>query len=52
MKMRDQADVGDGEDREWLHVLRARTRDPEGGAEQRRALENENLRQAQAGQVA
>jgi hypothetical protein len=47
-----QADVGDEEERERSPVRRRGKADREGGAEQGRALEEEDLVQAQAGQVA
>lgn len=50
--VRHQGYVGGEEDRQRPHVLHRGVADREGGAEQWRALENEDLRQAQAGQVA
>ena len=50
--VRHQEDIGDEEDRQRPQVLHRRVADREGGAEQWRALENEDLWQTQAGQVA
>jgi hypothetical protein len=49
--VRHQAHVGDQEDRERTHLLRRRVAEREGGAEQRRPLEHEDLLQALPGQV-
>jgi hypothetical protein len=49
--VRHQAHVGDHEDRERSHLLRRLVVEREGGAEQRRPLEHEDLLQALAGQV-